>query len=411
MRRVVVTGLGAVTPLGQGVKPYWDGLLAGKSAAGLITQFDTSEFTVKIACEIKDFDATAVLDHRQTKRMDRFSQIALVAADEAFKDSGILDGIALEEIGCVTGVGLGGLNEIEEQILKCHNNHNSRVSPLYIPKMMSNAAVGNISIHFGLLGPTFATGSACASAAHAMGVAYKSIALGEIDAMLTGGVESTITPSAIAGFQNMKALSRRNEAPENASRPFDVDRDGFVMGEGSGLLVFEEYERAKKRGAKIYAEVLGSGATSDAAGISASSPDGSGPAQAMLNCLKPHNVSLDRVNYINAHGTSTPLGDVSEVKAVKRAFGEGAKNMAISSTKSMIGHLLGGSGGVELVACVLSCHEGKVHPTINVDNLDPACDLDVVPNEARDLKVDVALCNSFGFGGHNASIAVSRFEG
>jgi 3-oxoacyl-[acyl-carrier-protein] synthase II len=411
VKRVVVTGMGAISPYGAGVDLLWQSLLAGKSAARLITEFDTSDFLVKIACEVPDFDSSAVLDRRQQKRMDKYAQIGIMAADEAFKDSGILDNIDLEELGCIAGTGIGGIHELETQIVKCHVADNSRVSPLYIPKMMSNAAVGNISIQYGLKGPTFATGSACASASHGMSVAYKAVALGEVQAILTGGVESSIVPTAIAGFQNMKALSRRNDDPAAASRPFDKDRDGFVMGEGGAMLVFEELEHAKKRGAKIYAEIMGSGATSDALGISASSTDGSGPARSMLISLRANEVDPSRVNYINAHGTSTPLGDVSEIKAAKLAFGDHVKNIAISSTKSMIGHLLGASGAMELIACVKSCQEGKVHATINVDNQDPECDLDVVPNEARDVKVDVAICNSFGFGGHNASIAVARFDG
>lgn len=410
MRRVVVTGLGAVTPIGNDAPSYWEALLAGKSGAATIESFDPVDHAVKIACEVKDLDMSLVLDNREKKRMDRFAQFAVIAADEALKHSGVLDcATAREEMGCILGVGLGGLHELESQIIRLIETDNSRVSPLYIPKMMSNAGSGNISIRYGLLGPTYATASACASAAHGISQSFKSIFMGEALVMVTGGVESTIAPSAIAGFQNMKALSRRNDDPERASRPFDKDRDGFVMGEGAGILVLEELEHAKKRGATIYAEIVGYGATSDAVNISASSPDGSGPARSMLQTLKHQNIDPARVSYINAHGTSTPLGDVSEVKAVKRAFGNDTK-IAVSSTKSMIGHLLGASGGVEMLACVMSCYEDKVHPTINVENQDPECDIDVVPNEARDMKVDVAICNSFGFGGHNASVAVAKYQ-
>lgn len=410
MRRVVITGLGAVTPLGCGVDTYWNALLAGRSAAGPITHFDCSEYAARIACEVKDFDPSSVIDRRESRRMDLYSQYGIVAAHEALDDSGLLETVDKERVGCILGVGIGGLTEIEEQIDRLFHMGNDKVSPMYIPKLMPNAVVGNISIRWGLLGVTYSTSSACASASHAMGEAWRAIALGGAEAIVTGGAEGTIRPSAISGFQNMKALSRRNDEPQRASRPFDVDRDGFVMGEGSGILIFEELEHARARGAKIYAEVLGAGATSDAVNISAPSPDGSGPARAMLQTLEPWKVDPSRVGYINAHGTSTPLGDISEIKAIRRAFGDHADKLVVSSTKSMVGHLLGASGGVELIAAVKSCHEGKVHPTLNVDNQDPQCDLDVVPGEAREMEVDVALSNSFGFGGHNACVAVARFS-
>lgn len=363
-----------------------------------------------MACEVPAFNGEDVVDRREERRMDPFTRFAMVAAQDALKDSGVLEKASLERVGCILGVGIGGLEELETQIERYLKDGNSKVSPFYIPKLMPNAASGNISIRHGILGPTYSVNSACASASHAMGDAWRLVALGEADAVITGGAEATIRPSAIAGFQNMKALSKRNDDPKSASRPFDVDRDGFVMGEGSGILVFEELEHAKKRGAKIYAEVLGAGATSDAVNISAPSPDGSGPSRAMLQTLAPWKVDPKRVGYINAHGTSTPLGDISEIKSVKRAFGEHAKKLCISSTKSMIGHLLGASGAVELLASVLTVHEGKIHPTINVVNQDPECDLDVVPNVAREKRIDVALSNSFGFGGHNACMAVAHFS-
>ncbi|MGE4158567.1 MAG: beta-ketoacyl-ACP synthase II [Planctomycetota bacterium] len=409
MKRVVVTGLGCVSPFGRGVALFWQGLLEGRSAAGTITRFDASTFEARIACEVPAFSSEDALDKREERRMDPYSRFAMVAAHDAMKDSGLMDKAVPERVGCILGVGIGGLEELETQIERFLKDGHSKVSPFYIPKLMPNAASGNISIGFGLLGPSYSVSSACASASHAMGDAWRLVALGEADAVVTGGAEATIRPSAIAGFQNMKALSRRNDDPKAASRPFDVARDGFVMGEGSGILIFEELEHAKKRGAKIYAEVLGAGATSDAVNISAPSPDGSGPSRAMLQTLAPWKVDPSRVGYINAHGTSTPLGDISEVKSVKRAFGEHAKKICISSTKSMIGHLLGASGAVELLATVMTVHEGKVHPTINVVTQDPECDLDVVPNKAREKKIDVALSNSFGFGGHNACMAVARF--
>jgi 3-oxoacyl-[acyl-carrier-protein] synthase II len=412
MRRVVITGMGAVTPLAVDLKTYWDRLLAGQSGIGFIELIDTKDFKVKIGGEVKNWAPEKVFDSKACRRMDRFSQFAMVAAHDALKDSGF--DIAREDpfrCGVIVGSGIGGLSEYEEQHTKFMEGGGPRgVSPFVIPKMMANAASGNISIHFKLAGPSRAVSTACASAADAIGDALRTIQLNEADLMVTGGAEAAITYMGLGGFISARALSGRNDAPHAASRPFDKDRDGFVLSEGAGVLVIEELEHAKKRGARIYAELLGAASTSDAYNITAPHPEGIGAARAMQLALRDAKLNTTDIDYINAHGTSTDLGDVCETLAVKKVFGSHAPKLAISSTKSMIGHLLGASGGVELIATVLSIVDGVVHPTINLDTPDPACDLDYVPKTARKMKVRYALSNSFGFGGHNSSLVVGALR-
>ena len=408
MRRIVITGMGAVTPLAIDLRAFWDRLLNGKSGIGFIEQIETKEFKVKFGGEVKNWTPEKVFDSKAVRRMDRFSQFAMVAAQEAIKDSGF--DVAKEDpfrCGAIVGSGIGGLTEYEEQHTKFMQGGGPRgVSPFVIPKMMPNAAPGNISIHFGLAGPSRAVSTACASAADAIADALRSIQRDDADVMVTGGAEAAITYMGLGGFISARALSSRNDNPQAASRPFDKDRDGFVLSEGAGILVIEELEHAKKRGARIYAELLGAGSSSDAYNITAPHPEGIGAARAMQIALKDARLNPSDIDYINAHGTSTELGDAAETLAVKKVFGDHARKLAISSTKSMIGHLLGASGGVELIATVMSIKHGAVHPTINLDTPDPACDLDYVPNVARKMTVRYALSNSFGFGGHNASLVV-----
>lgn len=406
-RRVVVTGMGTVNSLCSDLAGYWEALCAGRSGIGLIEQFDTRDHKVKFAGEVKNFSPEPVLDHREARRLDRFAQFALVAAHSAVKDSG-LDFSKEDPFRCgvIFGSGIGGLWEFEEQHTRFVNGGPGKISPFVVPKMIVNSAAGNISIQFGLAGPNTAVSTACASAAHAIGDALRAIQFDFADVMLTGGSEAGITPMGVGGFIQARALSERNEDPKKASRPFDKDRDGFVLSEGAGVLVLEELERAKKRGAMIYAELLGAGNTADAHHITAPHPCGTGAAMAMRVALKDARIDPSQIHYINAHGTSTPLGDEAETKAVKEVFGEHARKLPISSTKSMIGHLLGASGAVELIATILMIRHGVIHPTINYETPDPACDLDYVPNVAREARVERALSNSFGFGGHNCSLVV-----
>jgi 3-oxoacyl-[acyl-carrier-protein] synthase II len=409
-RRVVITGMGTVNPLSCDVAGLWHGLLTGRSGIGPITQLDPGAFKVKFAGEVKDFDPEALLDSKTARRLDRFAQFALVASIGAVKDSGLE--FAREDpfrCGVIFGSGIGGLNEFEEQHGRYLKDGPGRISPFVIPKMIPNAAAGNISIHFGLCGPNTAISTACASAAHAIGDAMRAIQWDYADVMIAGGSEAAITPMGLGGFIAARALSQRNESPQTASRPFEKDRDGFVLSEGAGVLVFEELEHARRRGATIYAEMLGSGSTADAYHITAPHEDGTGAAHAMRLALRDAHLHPADIQYINAHGTSTPLGDEAETKAVKQVFGDHARRLAISSSKSMLGHLLGASGGVELIACVQSIRHSVVHPTINYQTPDPACDLDYVPNTAREMRVRRALSNSFGFGGHNCCLAVGAY--
>jgi 3-oxoacyl-[acyl-carrier-protein] synthase II len=406
-RRVVITGIGTVNPLGLTVSDYWHGLLSGRSGIAPIALFDTTRFKVKFAGEVKGFDPAPTIDAKAARRLDRFSQFAMVAADQAIRDSGLtLDKMDPARIGVILGSGIGGLNELEEQHQILIDKGPDRVSPFVIPKMIANAAAGNISIRYGLRGPNTTVSTACSSAAHALGDAMRQIAFGFADVMISGGTEAAVTPLGLAGFIACRALSARNDDPASASRPFDIDRDGFVLGEGAGLLVLEDYEHAKNRNANVYCEILGCGNTADAYHITAPHEEGTGAADAMRLAMREAGWNPDDVQYLNAHGTSTPLGDVAETQAVKKVFGDHAKKLMISSTKSLIGHLLGASGGVEAIACALSLKHGVLHPTINLKTPDPACDLDYIPNEAREVRVRRVLSNSFGFGGHNCSIAL-----
>lgn len=410
-RRVVITGMGTVNPLSTEVSTTWEALCKGRSGVGLIEQFDTSAFKLHFGGEVKNFDPTPVLDSKAARRLDRFAQFALVSALSAVKDSGLEFGKEDPyRCGVIVGSGIGGLNEFEEQHRRYIEHGPPRISPFVIPKMISNAAAGNISIQFGLSGPNTAVSTACASGAHALGDALHAIQYDLADVMVSGGSESTITPMGLGGFIQARALSSREDAPQRASRPFDKDRDGFVLAEGAGILVLEELEHARRRGATIYAELLGCGSTADAHHITAPHPCGSGAAKAMEFALRDARLSHDEIQYINAHGTSTELGDKAETQAIKEVFGPHAKKLMVSSTKSMTGHLLGASGALELIAVILSIQRGVVHPTINYETPDPDCDLDYVPNTARETRIQYAMSNSFGFGGHNCSLVVGALR-
>ncbi len=410
-RRVVITGLGAITPIGNDVRTYWQALLAGRSGIAPVTQFDTTDYKVHFAGEIKNYEPEKVMSAKDVRRMDRFAQFAVVAAVEAVADSGLdLPKYDPFRCGVIIGSGIGGLNEFEEGHTTYMTKGPGRLSPFVIPKMIANAASGLVSIRFGLMGQNSAVATACASAANAAADAMRAIQFGYADIMLTGGAEAGIAPMGLGGFASAKALSTRNDAPEKASRPFDKDRDGFVMGEGAGVVVLEELEHAKSRGAKIYAELLGAGSTADAYHITAPHPEGLGAQKAMEFALKDAELNTTDVQYVNAHGTSTEMGDAIETIAIKRAFGDHAKKLMVSSTKSMIGHLLGASGGAAVIACCMTLKHGVVHPTINYETPDPACDLDYVPNHARETRVRVAVSNSFGFGGHNCCLVVGQLR-
>ena len=408
-RRVVITGLGIVSPVGIGVKENWSNILAGKSGIDRITRFDTTGFACQIAGEVKNFDVTQHLNPKDARRMDIFIQYGLVAAMEAFKDSGLeVTEENAERIGVNIGSGMGGLPLIEET----HNTYLAggprKITPFFVPGTIINMISGNLSIMYGFKGPNLAMVTACTTATHCIGDSARLIEYGDADVMIAGGSEATVTPLAVGGFASARALSVRNDDPAAASRPWDIDRDGFVMGEGAGILVLEEYEHAKARGAKIYAEVAGFGMSADAYHMTAPREDGDGAARCMRNALKNSGLNPDQVDYINAHGTSTPLGDMAETMAVKSFLGDYAKKVAVSSTKSMTGHLLGAAGGVEAVFSALSIHDQVAPPTINLINQDPACDLDYVPNVARNMKIDVALSNSFGFGGTNGTLVFRK---
>jgi 3-oxoacyl-[acyl-carrier-protein] synthase II len=410
-RRVVVTGLGVVAPNGNDVKAFWDNLVAGKGGAGRVTHFDAGEFSSQVACEIKDFNPEQYVDAKALRRMDTFVQYAVVSAVMAMDDAGLKvdqDGLEATRIGVIVGSGIGGIGVIEEQHTVLLDKGPRRVKPLLIPMLISNMASGQLSIYFNAKGPNSCVVTACATAAHCIGDAYRVIERGDADVMIAGGTEAAITPLGFAGFCMMKALSTRNDDPEHASRPFDRERDGFVIGEGAGILVLEEFERAKNRGADIYAEIVGYGMTADAYHITAPDPEGDGGSRAMRMAVDHAGLNPEDVDYINAHGTSTPLNDVAETIAIKKAFGDHAYKLAVSSTKSMTGHLLGAAGGAESVATVLTIKSGIIHPTINYEYPDPECDLDYVPNEAREADVKVAITNSFAFGGQNATLALKR---
>ncbi len=410
-RRVVITGMGVVTSLSDKVDDLWTRVLAGESGIHEIRLFDVSDYKVRIGGDIYDWDPKDYIDGRELKRLDRFTQFALVAAVDAVDDSGI-DFAAEDPFRCgvILGSGIGGLSTIEEQLIKLVTKGPDRVSPLTIPKLMLNAAGGNISIRYGIRGPNYTVATACASATNAMGDAFKAIQYGDAEVMVTGGSEAAMTRMGLSAFQNMRALSERVDAPKEASRPFDLDRDGFVFSEGAGILVFEELEHAKARGAKIYAEVLGYGTSGDAGHITQPDENGTSASRAMSMALGDAGLDPSKIDYINAHGTSTPLGDQAETQAVKRVFGEHAHAVSISSTKSQLGHSLGASGGIELVLSVKAILNETVPPTINLQTPDPQCDLDYTPNVPKSRKIAYAMSNSFGFGGHNASIVVGRID-
>ena len=408
IRRVVVTGLGAITPLGSTVPAYWEGLRTGSSGAATITRFDPTKFKTRFACEVKGYEADNYFDRKEHRKMDLFTQFAVVAADEAIADSGLLEsGVDKDRVGVIWGSGIGGLKSLQEECFQFERGDGTpRYSPFFIPRMIADSSSGNISIKNGFRGPNFVTTSACASSNDAIIAAFNNIRLGLADAVVTGGSEAAITESGVGGFNALKAMSERNDDPASASRPYDKDRDGFVLGEGAGALVLEEYEHAKARGAKMYAELIGGGMSSDAYHITAPDPSGSGVVLVMHNALRDAGIKAEEVDYINTHGTSTPLGDGAEIKAIEKVFGEHAAKLNISSTKSMTGHLLGGAGGIEAVACLLAMQNSLVPPTINLHTPDPEINqaLNFTPNVAQPREVRVAMSNTFGFGGHNTTV-------
>jgi len=409
-KRIVITGVGLVTPYGVGKDIFWEGLTSGRSAIGYLSNIDTTDLPVKIGGEIKDFDPESYLGKKEARKMDRFTQFAVVAGMEAIKDARIdLERIDKERVGVIIGSGIGGIHILEQQHSLLLEKGPGRISPFFIPMLISNMASAYLSIMFGFTGISFSVNTACATGATAIGEAVKAIQAGECDIVITGGTDAAITPLSVAGFANMKALSTRNDEPEKASRPFDAERDGFVMAEGAGILVLETLESARSRGAYIYAEVAGVGSTSDAYHLTAPEPEGRLQARAMELAMIYGGIEKEEVDYINAHGTSTPLNDTIETKAIKSLFGELAYKIPISSNKSMIGHTLGAAGSIELIATALTIKEGIIPPTINYEYPDPECDLDYVPNTKRVKEVKVALSNSFGFGGHNVSIALKKY--
>jgi len=411
-RRVVITGLGAVTPIGLDAPTFWSNLCKGKSGAKTLTHLPTDEISCKIGAPIYDYDPTVHFSPKEAKKIERFTQFAMVAAREAVKDSGIqITDANRERIGAIIGAGIGGMMIIEEQHAVLMTKGMKRVSPFLIPKCIANMAPGMVSIDLQIKGPNSSIVTACATGTHCIGDAYHVIKRGDSDAMLAGGTEAALTPLGISGFSNMMALTTRNDKPERASRPFDRDRDGFLMGEGAGIVFLEELEHAKARGAQIYAEVVGYGMSADAYHITAPDPEGDGGMRCIKAALRSAEILPEEVDYINAHGTSTPLNDKLETIAIKRAFGDHARKLAVSSNKSMIGHLLGAAGGVEAIALALTLRDGIIPPTINYENPDPECDLDYVPNVAREVKTRIGMSNSLGFGGHNCTIIMKRFEG
>ncbi|NOS91651.1 MAG: beta-ketoacyl-ACP synthase II [Cyclobacteriaceae bacterium] len=413
-KRVVITGAGALTPIGNTLREFWDGLSQGKSGAAPITKFDTTLFKTKFACEVKGFDAANFMDRKEARKLDPFSQYAMVAADEAIKDSNLpLAELNNDRVGVIWGSGIGGLYTFQEEVLSfAKGDGTPRFNPFFIPKMIPDLSAGHISIKYGFRGPNFVTVSACASSTNAIYDAYTYLKLGKADVMVSGGSEAAVCIAGGAGFNALKALSERNDSPETASRPYDKDRDGFVLGEGAGALILEEYEHAKRRGAKIYAEIIGGGMSSDAYHITAPHPEGAGIIKVMEYALEEAGIKPEDVDYINTHGTSTPLGDIGEIKAIQKVFGEHAYKLNISSTKSMTGHLLGAAGAIETIACLLAINEGIIPPTINHftddDELDPR--LNLTFNKAQKREVKVALSNTFGFGGHNFSVLLKKFE-
>ncbi|MFS4454495.1 beta-ketoacyl-ACP synthase II [Maribacter sp. 2304DJ31-5] len=414
LKRVVVTGLGALTPIGNNIEEYWDSLVNGKSGSAPITYYDAEKFKVKFACELKNYRTEDYFDRKEGRKLDRFAQYALVSSDEAIKDARLdLDALDKFRVGVIWGAGIGGLETFQNEVMNyAQGDGTPRFNPFFIPKMIADIAPGNISIKHGFMGPNYTTVSACASSANAMIDALNYIRLGHCDVIVTGGSEAAVTIAGMGGFGAMHALSTRNDSPETASRPFDATRDGFVLGEGAGALILEEYEHAKARGAKIYAEVAGGGLSSDAHHMTAPHPDGIGVVRVMENCLRDANISIDEVDAINTHGTSTPLGDVAELKAISEVFGEHARNININSTKSMTGHLLGAAGAIEAIASILAMEHGAVPPTINHTTVDEKIDqtLNLTLNKAQKRDVKVAMSNTFGFGGHNACVVFKKIS-
>jgi 3-oxoacyl-[acyl-carrier-protein] synthase II len=411
-RRVVVTGMGVITPVGNDVATTWRSLIEGKSGTAPITKFDATNFPVKFAAEVKGFNPLDYMDRKEAKRADQYTQYAVAGARQAMTDANLVErnGMDPDRIGVIIGSGIGGLKSFEEQHDVYRERGVGKISPFFIPMFIADIAAGIVSMMFNAKGPNYATVSACATSAHAIGDAFRTIQYGDADIMITGGAEATVTPMAIGGFANMKALSERNDSPETASRPFDKTRDGFVMGEGAGILILEELEHALKRGAKIYAEIVGYGATGDAYHLTAPAPDGEGAQRAMKRALKDAGLEPKDIQYINAHGTSTPANDFNETRAIKAVFGEHAKNVNVSSTKSATGHMLGAAGAVEAVISSLVVGNGVIPPTINYQNPDPELDLNYTPNTCVERNVTAVLSNSFGFGGHNTTLAIKRYE-
>jgi 3-oxoacyl-[acyl-carrier-protein] synthase II len=406
--------MGMISPVGNDVATTWRALLAGESGAANITKFDASTWPVRFACEVKGFDPLQYMDRKEAKRADHYTQYAMAASVQAMKEAGLENGSAnvdLERMGVIIGSGIGGLKSFEEEHDVYRERGQSKISPFFIPKFIADIAAGIVSMRFGAKGPNYATVSACATSAHAIGDAFRTIQYGDADVMITGGSEATVTPMAIGGFANMRALSERNDSPESASRPFDATRDGFVMGEGAGIVILEELEHAKKRGAQILGEIVGYGATGDAYHLTAPAPEGEGAQRAMRRALSDAKLDVTDIQYINAHGTSTPANDLNETKAIKAVFGDAAKSVHVSSTKSATGHMLGAAGAVEFIICALAIRDCVVPPTINYQNPDPELDLNYTANKAAQRDVRAALSNSFGFGGHNVALAVKRFEG
>ena len=410
-RRVVVTGIGCVTPVGNDVATTWSAILDGKSGAAPITKFDASAWPVRFACELKGFDPLGYMDRKEAKRADPYTQYAMAAAVQAMQDAGFKDGKGYvpEDTGVIIGSGIGGLSSFEEEHDVYRERGQSKISPFFIPKFIADIAAGIVSMRFQAKGPNYATVSACATSAHAIGDATRTIQYGDADVIIAGGSEAAVTPMSIGGFANMKALSERNDSPATASRPFDAGRDGFVMGEGAGIVILEELEHARRRGARIYAEVAGYGATGDAHHLTAPAPEGEGAQRAMRRALKDASVEPSGVQYINAHGTSTPANDLNETKAIKGVFGQHASGVNVSSTKGATGHMLGAAGSVEFILGTLAIQHNVIPPTINYQTPDPDCDLDYTPNKPVHRRVDVVLSNSFGFGGHNVCLAIRRF--
>lgn len=409
-RRVVITGMGAITPVGLNVKEMWQNMVSGKGGAGLITKFDTTEFVTKFAAEVKEFEPLNHFEKKELRRLDPYTQYAMVSAREAIKSSELdFDKEDKDRIGVIIGSGIGGMMSFEVEMRKLIEQGPKRISPFFIPQMISDIAAGHVSMEFGIKGPNYATVSACATSGHALGAAFETVKRGDADIMVCGGSEAAITPMGIGGFNSMKALSTRNDDPATASRPFDLERDGFVMGEGAGILILEELEHALKRGATIIAEMAGIGFTADAYHLTQPAPEGEGAVRAMRQCISDGNLNIEDIQYVNAHGTSTPFNDKNETAAIKTVFGDSVSNIAISSTKSMTGHLLGAAGAVEGIVSALAIKNNIIPPTINYQTPDPDCDLNYTPNKSQSREVIAAISNTFGFGGHNACLSFKKF--